>query len=257
MASIEMNMLSVITCGSISVRVFCPGMDRLALDDREHKTRYPVLWLLHDDGGAAIDWLATPAERLAERYGVFLIAPDQHHALCTDMKYGPRYETFVNTELPAICRNCLPISDDPKLNWIAGVGTGAYGAVKMALKHPETFSRAAALNGILDMEAVIGKALRGEDTGIRHHRASLEAVFGSLDAFHGSDNDLFSLAAKGTEDRFLFVWEDGSPYAGENLRLAGALGDAAETLTLPAGGDLCSCQSSLPAVLSRFAEDPT
>ena len=81
MATIEMNMLSVITCGSISVRVFCPGMDRLALDDKEHRVKYPVLWLLHTDGGAAIDWLETPAERIAEKYGIFLIAPDQHLSL--------------------------------------------------------------------------------------------------------------------------------------------------------------------------------
>lgn len=252
MASIEMNMLSVITCGSISLRVFCPGMDKLALDDREHKTRYPVLWLLHDEGGEAMDWLASPAERLAEQYGVFLIAPDQHHTLCTDMKYGPRFEHFMSTELPAICRNCLPVSDDPKQNWVAGVGTGAYGAVKLALRHPETFSRAAALNGVVDLEAVIEKALRGEDTGIRHDRASLEAVFGELGSFPGSANDLYALAEKGTENRFLFLWEEGSARAEENRRLAEALGDAAEALTLPAGSELGSCQASLPAALRRL-----
>lgn len=254
MATIEMNMLSVITCGSISVRVFCPGMDKLALDDSSHQKRYPVLWLLHDEGGAALDWLATPAERLAEQYGVFLIAPDQHHALCTDMKYGPRYEHFLNTELTAICRNCLPISDDPALNWIAGAGTGAYGAVKMALKHPETFSRAAALGGVLDMEAVIEKALRGEDTGIRHNRASLEAVFGDLDAFSGSANDLFALAEKPAAGRFVLIWEDGSPRAEENQRMAERLGGAAQTLVLPEGADLGSCQASLPAALRNLTE---
>ena len=178
MATIEMNMLSVITCGSISVRVFCPGMDRLALDDKEHRVKYPVLWLLHTDGGAAIDWLETPAERIAEKYGIFLIAPDQHHAMGTDMAFGPRYESFLHTELLNICRNCLPISEDPAENWIGGVGTGAYGAVKMALKHPDVFSKAVAINGILDMEALIAKAVAGEDTGTPHNRASLEAVFG-------------------------------------------------------------------------------
>lgn len=254
MACIEMNMLSVITCGSISVRVFCPGMDKLALDDREHKVRYPVLWLLHDDGGAALDWLATPAERLAEEYGVFLIAPDQHHALCTDMKFGPRYETFMHTELMDICRNCLPVSEDPAKNWIAGVGTGAYGAVKMALKHPEAFSKAASINGILDMEALIGKALRGEDTLTPHNRASLEAVFGDLSAFSGSGSDLFALAAKEKEKgRFLFLWEEGAACEGENERLAARLG--ALTQVLPAGAELQSCQASLPKALSWMVKE--
>ena len=79
MAQIEMNALSVITCGSISVRIFLPEMNLLALDDTEHTKKYPVLWLLHDEGGAAIDWLATPAEQCAAKYGIFIIAPDHHH----------------------------------------------------------------------------------------------------------------------------------------------------------------------------------
>ena len=48
MAQIEMNALSVITCGSISVRIFLPEMNLLALDDKEHQKKYPVLWLLHN-----------------------------------------------------------------------------------------------------------------------------------------------------------------------------------------------------------------
>ena len=247
MATIEMNMLSVITCGSISVRVFCPGMDKLFLDDKEHTKKYPVIWLLHTDGGAALDWLATPAERIAEEYGIFLIAPDQHHALCTNMKYGPRYEHFLNTELPGICRNSLPISDDPAENWVVGVGTGGYGAVKMALKHPETFSAAAALNGVLDMQAVIDKALKGQGTGIRHDQASLEAVFGDLAAFSGSQNDLFTLAEQPEPGRFLFAFEADCETKDDSLRLAKVLGDRARVQELAAGADLDSCQRSLRA----------
>ncbi len=243
MATIEMNMLSVITCGSISVRVFCPGMDRLALDDKEHRVKYPVLWLLHTDGGAAINWLETPAERIAEKYGIFLIAPDQHHAMGTDMAFGPRYESFLHTELLNICRNCLPISEDPAENWIGGVGTGAYGAVKMALKHPDVFSKAVAINGILDMEALIAKAVAGEDTGTPHNRASLEAVFGDLTRFHGSGNDLFALPRP--EDGALYLtWEAGSPVQAENERLAALLG--AETAQRKAEEDFDACRVSLP-----------
>lgn len=246
MATIEMNLLSVITCGSISIRVFCPGMDKLALDDREHKVKYPVLWLLHTDGGAALDWLETPAERLAEKYGIFIIAPDQHHALCTNMKYGPRYEYFMANELQNICRNSLPISDDPAKNWVGGVGTGAYGAVKMVLKHPDVFSKAIAINGIVDLEAMIAKAAAGEDTGTPHNKASLEAVFGDLGAFHGSENDLFALEKPaGTE--FYFTWEAGRGITEENKRLAQRLN--AQAVELENDADFDSCQRSLPAAV--------
>lgn len=246
MATIEMNLLSVITCGSISIRVFCPGMDKLALDDKEHKVKYPVLWLLHTDGGAALDWLETPAERIAEKYGIFIIAPDQHHAICTDMKYGPRYEYFMANELQNICRNSLPISDDPAMNWVGGVGTGAYGAVKMALKHPDVFSKAIAINGILDLEAMIAKAAAGEDTGTPHNKASLEAVFGDLSAFPGSANDLYALE-KPEGSAFYFTWEADKAVKEENERLAAKLG--AQTAELEAEADFDSCQVSLPAAV--------
>lgn len=250
MAQIEINALSVITCGSFSARVFLPEMNLLHLDDSEHRKKYPVLWLLHTDGGAALDWLATPAERCAAQYGIFIIAPDQHHCLCTTMKYGPRYEVFMHTELPAICRNNLPLSEDPALNWIGGVGTGGYGAMKMALKYPETFSRAVSLNGVLDLDAICQKALRGQDTGICHNAASLEAVFGDLKAFRGSEHDLYALAGKPPRSRFWMAWEKDSSLAEENRRLAALLGDAARTRELDAGADLGSCQASLPAAVS-------
>lgn len=249
MAQIEMNALSVITCGSFSARIFLPEMNLLALDGAEHEKKYPVLWLLHTEGGAALDWLSTPAESCAAKYGIFIIAPDQHHSLCTSMQYGPRYEEFMNNELPGICRNNLPISDDPAKNWIGGVGTGAYGAVKMALKHPETFSKAIALNGVLDLEAVCRKACAGQETGIFHNKASLEAVFGDLNAFSGSEHDLYALAEKPTQSKFFFAWEQSGGMEEENRRLAVLLGDAVQTQELETGADLGSCQRSLPAAV--------
>lgn len=254
MAQIEMNALSVITCGSFSARVFLPEMNLLALDDTAHEKKYPVLWLLHTEGGAALDWLSTPAELCAARYGIFIIAPDQHHCLCTSMRYGPQYEEFMNTELPGICRNNLPVSADPALNWIGGVGTGAYGAVKMALKHPETFSKAVALNGVLDLDAVCRRALAGQETGIFHNRASLEAVFGDLAAFAGSEHDLYALAEKPAQSKFFFAWEAGCGTEEENRRLAGLLGDAARTARLEPDADLGACQRSLPAAVKWLAE---
>ena len=249
MAQIEMNALSVITCGSISVRIFLPEMNLLALDDKEHQKKYPVLWLLHNEGGAALDWLSTPAEQLAAKYGIFIIAPDQHHCLCTNMKFGPRFEVFLSTELPGICRNNLPISEDPAQNWVGGVGTGGYGALKMALKYPETCSKAVSFNGVLDLEAICKKAAAGEETGIYHNKASLEAVFGDLDSFAGSENDLYALAKKPTQAKLWMGWEQDAPVAEENRRLADLLGDAAQTVTLGAGADLGSCQASLPAAV--------
>ncbi len=254
MAQIEMNALSVITCGSFSARIFLPEMNKLALDDQAHEKKYPVLWLLHDEGGAALDWLSTPAERLAAQYGIFIIAPDQHHAMCTDMAYGPRYEHFMATELPAICRNNLPISADPALNWIGGVGTGAYGAVKMALKHSDVFSKAFSIHGILDMEDMCKKALRGEDTGTVQNKASLEAVFGDLESFSGSDNDLYALAKRSYAKDILFVSDEASALHSQNTWLADLLG-IDSVLSVAKDADFFSCQTSLPEAVKWLTKE--
>ena len=246
MAQIEMNALSVITCGSVTVRIFLPGMDKMALDDAGHTKKYRVLWLLHDEGESSVQWLASPAERIAEKYGIFIACPEQHHALCTNMKYGPRFEDYLVKELRGILKNNLPISVRPEDNYIGGVGTGGYGALKMAMKYPESFAKGFSLNGLTDMPAVADLALAGKDPGICHTKASLEAVFGDLAALRGSDNDLFALASAQTRPPLLLVCEENSPYFAENEALMRELRTGAELVRLPAGADFGSCQTSLP-----------
>ena len=121
MAYLELNALSTILCGSFSAKIYLPEMNMLDLDDEKHEKKYPVLWLLHSEGGTSLDWNRTMAENCAAEYGIFIIAPDAQHSICTNMDYGPKYEEFLASELPGICRNNLPISEDPALNWIGDV----------------------------------------------------------------------------------------------------------------------------------------
>jgi S-formylglutathione hydrolase FrmB len=246
MAFFELNALSVVMGGSFAARVFIPEMDKLHLDDREHQTKYPVLLLLHDSGGAAVDWHQTPAERCAAEDGVFIIAPDVQHTLGTDMVYGPKYETFISGELLGICRNLFPITKDAASTWIGGVGTGAFGAVKTAVHHPEVFSKAVSIDGILDMGAVIQKAQAGEDCGIHHDAASLAAVFGGLEHFAGSENDLFTLAERPARNKFLFICRQGGSQFGESVAMAKKLKSAAELIQIPSDAHSFSQQQSLP-----------
>jgi S-formylglutathione hydrolase FrmB len=246
MAFFEFNALSVVMCGSFAARIFIPEMDKLQLDNIEHTTKYPVLVLLHDSGGASVDWQQTPAERCAAENGIFIIAPDVQHALGTDMTYGPKYETFISGELLAICRNLFPISQDPALTWIGGVGTGAYGAVKTMMHHPDVFSKAISIDGILDMGAVIKKAVAGEETGVNHDAASLAAVFGDLNQFEGCENDLFALAERPNRNKFFFLSREDDSHISESAAIANKLKNVAEFVQIPSSADGFSHQQSLP-----------
>lgn len=228
MAYLELNALSTILCGSFSAKVYLPEMNLLALDDKKHEKRYPVLWLLHSEGGTALDWNQTMAEKCAAEHGIFIIAPDEQHTLCTNMDYGPKYEDFLADEFPKICRNNLPVSAEPKLNWIGGVGTGAYGAVKTALKNPGLFTKCIAIDGIFDMAAICKKAMNNEDTGIFHNTESLKAVFGDITAVEGSENDIYALTEKCEGGSFYVTGTAKSPYAEERKRLVNMLGGRAQ-----------------------------
>jgi len=246
MAFFEFNALSVILCGSFAARVFIPEMDKLQLDDSAHTHKYPVLVLMHDEGGASMDLQRTPAERLAAEHGIFIIAPDVQHTLGTDMEYGPHYETFVSTELLNICRRIFPITEDPAKTWIGGIGTGGYGAVKTALQHPDVFTKGFAIDGTLDLGAIIERAKSGVDTGIGLQEEQLKAIFSDYAHFSGGENDLYTLADRPAQGKFLFVREERYARANESEALANKLGAAAEIVMLPAGSDCFSQQKSLP-----------
>ena len=201
-------------------------MDKLGLGENDYDKKYPVLWLYHSDGGSSMDWLCTPAEKCAAENGIFIIAADVQHCLCTNMEYGPKYEEFMVKELAGICRNNLPLSDKPELNWIGGVGTGAYGAVKAALKHPEVFSACIAMDGIYDMGKICERAKQGE-TVVCHNEESLKAVFGDIDHIKGSDNDVFALAEKNSSGRYYITGAKGSAYQKEAVELTRILKDRA------------------------------
>lgn len=244
MAYFEFNALSVVLGGSFTARVFLPEMDRMALEDEAHRARYRVLWLLHTDGETSLQFMKTPVEELARKYGIIAIAPDMHHAMGTDMKYGPNMEKFLCRELRGIMRHVLPLRTDPEGNCIGGVGTGAYAAVKCALKHPDLFGKAFSINGILDMESVIVRTMEGEPTGIPQTTAALEAVFGGIEAFRGSENDLFALAKERPGVPVYLTAEEDFPYSADTVRLSEAL-SCGESTVIPAGGDFGSCQRSL------------
>ena len=227
MAYLELNALSTILCGSFSAKIYLPEMNMLYLDDEKHEKKYPVLWLLHNEGGTALDWSKTMAEKCAEEYGIFIIAPDAQHSICTNMDYGPKYEDFLATEFPQICKNNLPVSDDPARNFIGGAGTGAYGAVKAAIKHPEVFSKCIAMDGIFDMERICKLAMEGKPTGIFHKEESLKAVFGDITAIKGSGHDVYALAEDCRKGQFYVTGAKGSCYADERKRLVESLKERA------------------------------
>jgi len=168
------------------------------------KRRHPTLWLLHGLSDDHTIWQRrTSIERYAAPLGLAVVMPAVHRSFYTDTTFGYRYWTYLSEELPALARSFFPLSDARADTFVAGLSMGGYGAFKLAMRQPERFAAAASLSGALDM------ATRPEETD-EEVLDELRRIFGDLDAFPGSDNDLMHLAERiavsdGPQPRF-YAW---------------------------------------------------
>jgi putative tributyrin esterase len=115
--------------------------------------KLPVLYLLHGGGGGFRDWsnysdIAGYAER-----GLILIMPEGNSSYYTNSADRPqdRYEDYLVRDLIADVQQRFPAASDRTHRAIAGVSMGGFGAVVLALKHPDLFAFAAGLSSALDV----------------------------------------------------------------------------------------------------------
>lgn len=175
------------------------------LPQRPAAGKAKTLYLLHgmsDDEGT---WMRrTSIDRYAEEHGLAVVMPDGGLGWYTDMYRGLAWFKFISGELPALCRRFFPIlSDKREDTYIGGNSMGGYGALKCALRAPQTFSRVISLSGALD----------AADTAINNTvpatRRYWEDVFGPAEDVSGSENDLFAAATALTDPALrpqIYMW---------------------------------------------------
>jgi len=153
------------------------------------RERYPVLWLLHGLSDDHTIWQRrTSIERYVEGLPLAVVMPAVNRSFYHDMALGPAYWTYVSEELPQLCRHWFPLSTRREDNFVAGLSMGGYGALKLALRHPERFAAVASLSGVVN------------HTRKAPWRADLQRDFylmlGEQQTRPGSDLDLFALAGR-------------------------------------------------------------
>jgi putative tributyrin esterase len=145
-------------------------------------SRPPVLYLLHglsDDHSA---WLRnTSVERYAAAAGLAVVMPAVARSFYADERHGLRYWTFLSEELPEIVHRFFQVSRRREDSFVAGLSMGGYGALKLALTHPDRFAAAASLSGAVDVRGLSRLPERGP---------LFERVFGGIP---GPEADLFAL----------------------------------------------------------------
>lgn len=211
MALAELSFYSASLGTQQSVYVVIPQRDtsgEIGVETKVSLEKYKCLYLLHGLSDDYSIWLRrTSVERYANEYGICIVMPSADRSFYTDMKYGGKYFTYVSEELPRIIREFFNVSEKREDNFIAGLSMGGYGALKIGMKNCDTFSAAAGLSSVADIEVL--KTRWPED---------LVNIFGE-DGKIPDDENLFKIAEKvnenidkprifmgcGTED---FLYED-------------------------------------------------
>ena len=148
---------------------------------------FPLLYLLHGLSDDQTAWQRyTSIERYAAVAGLAVVMPAAGRSFYADEAVGHRYWTFLSEELPEIVGSFFGVSQRREDTFVAGLSMGGYGAVKLALSHPERFAAAASLSGALDVAVLAAQPER---------RDFFDRVFGGLP---GPRDDLFALLSDTT-----------------------------------------------------------
>ena len=116
--------------------------------------RLPVLYLLHGaNSGPADIQQRSEVVQLASTHRLIVVMPEGGLSYYSNAKHlrHARWEDAIVSDLPRDVESRFPVLPGREHRGIAGISMGGYGAVKLALKHPEFYGFAATMSGALDI----------------------------------------------------------------------------------------------------------
>ncbi len=157
-------------------------------DTTDNSRPLPVLYLLHGLSDDHSIWLRrTSIERYVAERHLAVVMPAVNRSFYTDQAAGYRYWTYISEEVPQVVRHLFKISARREHTFAAGLSMGGYGALKLGLRLPDRYAAVASLSGATNLASFIENP---------QTQAEGEMIFGSLETYQGSDNDLYALAKK-------------------------------------------------------------
>ena len=149
---------------------------------------YPTLYLLHGYSDDNTIWLRrTSIERYVANLPLIVVMPDGGHGFYTDAAEGYAFDSAISKDLVGRVEKTLPAKPGRENRVLAGLSMGGYGALALALRHPELFCAAHSLSGAL----AFGHRKAEPDNP---RSAETRRILGPDPV--GGPNDLFALAEK-------------------------------------------------------------
>jgi putative tributyrin esterase len=166
-------------------------------------TKLSVVYLLHGGNGSFRDWSNySDVARFAER-GLILVMPQGDESYYVNAREPPqdRYEDYIVRDLVKEVENKFPAATGRADRAIIGVSMGGYGAVKLALSHPDLFVFAGGISSAIDVPSRPFSIKRIQQS--RHYTS----MFGSWGTVTRRNGDPFVIArsADPSKTPYLFL----------------------------------------------------
>lgn len=184
--------------------------------------KLPAVYLLHGGDGDFRDWSnSSDVARYADR-GLILIMPDGGFSYYTNSAMRPqdRYEDYIVNDMIADAESRFPIAANREGRAIVGVSMGGFGAIVLALKHPQLFVFAGGISAGLDIPSRPFTPRRIQQW-LRYR-----SIFGPWDSQTRRDNDplLLALSSDPSETPYLLVTcGEEESFLAANRKFAGIL----------------------------------
>jgi S-formylglutathione hydrolase FrmB len=113
---------------------------------------YPVLYLLHGLSDDHTAWIRrTSIERDLRNRCLIVVMPDGHRSFYANdpRPGGLAYEDHILKDVIGFVEQNFPAIPERRARAVAGLSMGGYGAMMLALKHPDRFCAAVSHSGVL------------------------------------------------------------------------------------------------------------
>jgi len=115
--------------------------------------RLPVVYLLHGGGGGYKDWSNYSDVAQFAEHGLILVMPEGNSSYYVNAAERPRdrYEDYITKDLIADVESRFPVASGRTNRAIVGISMGGFGAVTLALKHPDLYAFVGGISPALDV----------------------------------------------------------------------------------------------------------
>ncbi len=167
--------------------------------------QYPVLYLLHGLWGSYTDWNArTRLSTYAAGCSLIVVMPDGENSWYVNAlnDSAGRFEDYIVEDLPAAIARTYRI--DTVRAAIAGLSMGGYGALMLAMRHPDRYFFAGGLSSYITIPGEIPPGSKRTASALVHE--SLPRIFGPDSGFFYPEHDLFELCRRTPPERLPYLY---------------------------------------------------